>query len=313
MRASHSYQIAIFTLLLAMTGCASMPGQVTSKAEDNAEYRNLYNGEMQVAHEASQNESTAEEAIANGDQALARGNTDRAMYEYVHALELNGGDASTLNKIGTIHTALGNYQLAARAYTSSLRLEPDNAAAQEGIGLLLMRDRRHEEARKYLTAALEADPLRWESHNGLGMLADLEGDHAAAATHFQLALDTFSSAFARTDKARVLNNLGYSTYMSGDLAGALPYFYKALDSYPEFDRAWQNIGLVYTRQGAYDRALDAYLHVMGKPEAFNNLGYLCMINKRYDRAEYYFRVAIKASPSYYAKAHDNLERLQSLR
>jgi uncharacterized protein HemY len=37
-----------------------------------------------------------------------------------------------------------------------------------------------------------------------------------------------------------------------------------------------------------------------------------MINKQYDEAEHYFRTAISLSPSYYAKAHENLERLQLL-
>lgn len=307
------YRTAILILALAMTGCASIPGRDKGNAENNAEYQELYNGEMEVAHEARQQEATAEELIANGDRALAIGNTDQAMYEYVHALELSGGDAGTLNKIGAIHVALGNFQLAARAYTFSLRLDADNAVAHEGIGLLLMRDRHYEEAENYLTAALVAEPQRWQSHNGLGMLADLEGDHATAANYFQQALDTLPGTSGRTDKARVLNNLGYSIYMSGDRESALPYFYKALDSNPEFDRAWQNIGLVYTMTGHYNRALDAYMHVMEKPAANNNVGYLCMLNNNYDQAEYFFRQAIKLSPSYYVKAHDNLDRLNILR
>ena len=309
MSSRRIYRVLIIVLALAATGCASTPGEKKS----DAEYKDLYNGDLQVAHAARQKQPTAEEAIASGDQALALGDTDRAMYEYVYALELGGGDAHTLNKIGAIHSGLGNYQLAARAFTLSLRLDPENAAAHEGIGLLLLRDRRYAEAGKYLNAALEADPQRWQSHNGLGMLSDLDGEHARAATHFRQALDNLSTASSRTDRARVLNNLGYSTYMSGDPAGALPYFYQALDNHPEFDLAWQNIGLVHTMQGNYDRALNAYMHVMSKPEAYNNLGFMCMVNKKYDKAERYFRTAISLSPSYYAKAHENLERLELLR
>jgi len=307
----HTHWIAI--LALAMTGCASLPGMNKGNPEsaDNAEYNELYNGEMQVAHEAGQKEITVEEVIASGDRALATGDADRAMYEYVHALQLSGGDAGTLNKIGSIHTSLGNYQLAARAYVLSLRLDAGNPTALEGVGLLLLRDRRHDDAKKHLLAALESEPNRWKSHNGLGMLADLEGDHAAAATHFQQALD--SSPNAIQDKARLLNNLGYSVYMSGDLDGALKYFYNAIDYNPNFERAWQNIGLVYTRQAKYNRALGASLHVMDKPEAYNNIGFLCMIDEQYDCAEYHFKKAIKLSPTYYVKAHENLDRLQILR
>jgi uncharacterized protein HemY len=53
---------------------------------------------------------------------------------------------------------------------------------------------------------------------------------------------------------------------------------------------------------------------MEKPDAYNNLGYLCMINQQYDNAEYFLQKAIKlSSPSYHVKAHENLDRLEILR
>ena len=307
----QTYRIAVLVLALGMAGCATL-GDRGADAAKKQEYSELYDGDRQVVHEAAGNDVTAEQAVASGDQALALGDLDRAMFEYVRALEISGGDAATLNKIGALHSHLGNTQLAARAYALSLRFEPENAVALEGIGLLLLRERRYEDARKQLEAALEQEPQRWQSHNGLGMLADLDGEHVIAATHFRKALDNLSNASARTDRARVLNNLGYSIYMSGDPAGALPYFYRALDNHLKFDLAWQNIGLVHAVQGNYDKALNAYMQVMSKPEAYNNLGFICMINKQYNNAEHYFRTAIRLSPSYYVKAHENLERLELL-
>lgn len=307
------YRIAPLILALAMTGCASMSSQGTGEQKSNQGYEGLYNGEMQVAHDAKRTETTAEEAIASGDHALAIGDIDRAMYNYVHALEMSGGDSATLNKIGAIHVSLGNLPLAARAYALSLRIDAKNPTALEGIGLMLLRDRRYEEAKQHLAAALVVEPQRWQSHNGLGMLADLDGEHDTAATHYRQALDNSTGILGTTQKARLQNNLGYSLYMSGDHNAALQYFYRALDSYPDFERPWHNIGLVYTRQGNFDRALDAYLNVMKKPAAYNNIGFLCMINEDYGCAEYYFKVAIKISPSYYVKAHENLDRLKIAR
>lgn len=302
------FRIAILLLALTMTGCAT----TLAKEENSTEYDELYDGEMQLAHEAADHEVTLEEAIANGDRALADGNTDQAMYEYVHALQLSGGDAQTLNKIGAIHMGLGNLRLAARAYSFSLRLEPGNTSALEGVGLLLLQERRYDEARQHLTAALAADSERWQCHNGLGVLADLDGNHETAITHFRQALDVSSGAPGLADKARVLNNLGYSLYLKNDRESALKYFHKALYNDPGFDRAWENLGLVYTRQGDYYRAVDAYSHVMDKPQAYNNIGFLCMINEEYKCAEHYFNIAIKLSPSYYVKAHENMDRLKML-
>ncbi|MDX1698712.1 MAG: tetratricopeptide repeat protein, partial [Thiohalobacterales bacterium] len=259
--------VTVTLLVLALSGCATMSGKDGADSGKASEYSELYDGDMQVLHEAGQSAITAEEAVANGDRALSLGNTDQALFEYVHALQISGGDAGILNKIGAIHARLGNRRLAAQAFVFSLRLDPDNAAALEGVGLLLLQDRRYEEASKHLNAALGKDAQRWRSYNGLGMIADLEGDHAAAAAYYRQALDIQTGLLSRVDEARLLNNLGYSLYMSGDWENALFYFRTALNRNPKLERAWQNIGLVYTRQAQYDRALDAFLQVMEKPEA----------------------------------------------
>jgi len=305
----HKHLLVVLGLTMLMAGCAMNP----SRDSGGSQYSDLYNGEMKVAHEAGQDKVTREEAIANGDRALADGDADRAMFEYVHALEISGGDASILNKIAAIHTSLGNLRLAARAYTLSLKLEPENPAALEGVGLLFLRDRRYDDARRHLSAALEKEPLRWQSLNGLGMLADLEGNYAQAAAYYRQALEIPPDAWQQPETAVLLNNLGYSLYLSGDWDGAQHNFHKALNYSPEFVRAWQNLGLVYTRKGDYDGALDAYRHVMDKPEAYNNIGFICMLNQEYDQAEYFFRKAIKLSPTYYVKAHENLDKLNRLR
>jgi len=101
--------------------------------------------------------------------------------------------------------------------------------------------------------------------------------------------------------------------LAGDWQQALQYFHQALNYDPDFERTWQNLGLVYTRKGEYDRALDAFRRVMDKPEAYNNIGFVCMINQDYDAAAHFFQKAIKLSPTYYVKAHENLDRVNRLR
>lgn len=309
-------RLFVTSLLLALIlpGCAMLSGRGGDTASGKSSaFGKLYTGDTRLARAAGDEHKTAAQAIADGDRALALGDFDQALYEYVQALETNGGDAATLNKIAAIQNHLGHAPLAARAYALSLHFKPGNPEALEGIGLLLLRERQYDSARTELEAALKADPKRWRSLNGLGMLDDLAGDHAAAAGRFRKALAIPGADTAGHESAQLWNNLGYSLYMSGDLQGALQNFYTAIDKDPAFKRAWENIGLVYTRMGDYDRALDAYQRVMDKPEAYNNVGYVCMINDRYDLAEHYFRQAIDLSPTYYVKAHDNLERLNTLR
>ena len=50
-----------------------------------------------------------------------------------------------------------------------------------------------------------------------------------------------------------------------------------------------------------------------RPEiAFNNIGYIAMLNKQYLVAENYFKKAISISPSFYVHAARNLEKVQNL-
>jgi hypothetical protein len=50
---------------------------------------------------------------------------------------------------------------------------------------------------------------------------------------------------------------------------------------------------------------------MDAPQAYNSLGYVCMLTGRRGEAENFFAKAIELSPSYYAAAHDNLQRLRA--
>ena len=91
------------------------------------------------------------------------------------------------------------------------------------------------------------------------------------------------------------------------------HFFQAVNSDISFDRAWYNIGLIYTRQGKYEDAFDALRNVLDTPQAYNDIGYLSMLDGDYDMAEHYYQKAIKTSPSYYLKAHENIDRLERQR
>ena len=65
--------------------------------------------------------------------------------------------------------------------------------------------------------------------------------------------------------------------------------------------------------GKYEDAFDAFRNVLDTPQAYNDIGYLCMLDGYYDVAEHYYQKAIKTSPSYYLKAHENIDRLERQR
>ena len=304
----HSHKYLIILIVLLLSGCSSNP---TKEDQAKDSYDNLYRGssENKTANDAAIAADTPEEAIARGDEAYRKGQYDIALYEYVDALKLNGGDTETLNKVGDIHYTLEDFDSAAAAYNASIQLEKNNQHAQLGLGLIQLRTRKYEQAKIYLSDALEGKPNLelWLAHNGLGTIADIEGNYTAAIEHYRSALRL------NPHSAQILNNLGYSEYLSGNWDKAMMHFLQAVNSDRKFDRAWYNIGLVYTRQGKYEDAFDAFRNVLDTPQAYNDIGYLSMLDGYYDIAEHYYQKAIKTSPSYYLKAHENIDRLERQR
>ena len=102
--------------------------------------------------------------------------------------------------------------------------------------------------------------------------------------------------------------MGYSRYMLGEWDEAEKYYRMAVLKDKYFERAWRNLGLLYTRKGNYEEAVTIFARVEGLPEAFNDVGYICMLNGEYEISEAFFKRAIKLSPRYFATANDNLRK-----
>jgi Flp pilus assembly protein TadD len=147
---------------------------------------------------------------------------------------------------------------------------------------------------------------RWRSHNGLGVIHDLNGEYGEARKAYLVAIKI------NVRSPMLLNNLGYSTYMSGDWDGAVKYYHTALNHNENYERAWMNLGLVLTRQERYADALNALQRVLDEPEALNNMGYISLMDGKYEVAHRLLEAAVETSPSYFVAANENLERLAEL-
>ena len=250
---------------------------------------------------------TPAEIITRGDAALTAGDADRALFEYLRALNKGGDDAAALHKIGLIHAARGNDELAENAYRRALASDPAHAGALTGLGILLTRQRRYAEAETQLLAALRRDPKTPAAHNALGVLADIQGQHRLAQAHY---LDGLAHA---PDSAILHNNLGYSHYLAGNNKAAIAEFREALAQKPNYAMAWRNLGLVYTRQGRYEEALAAFNKVQDLPQAYNDVGYIAMVAGKLDDAQSFFDEALRLSPEYYPTAGENARRVRTLK
>ncbi len=294
-------------VLLLLSGCAAIPQNNDHSGADPPRYSGLYDGKSALTYGTAFPAGSAAEAVARGDAALQRGDLDRALFEYVQALEKNANDGETFYKIGSIHAARGNMALANIAYGYCLKHAPQHAGALEGLGLNLLELRQYKEARRQLEHALAADPKRWRAANGLGVIADLRGDYIGAQVNYRAALAI------EPESAMVHNNLGYSIYLAGDLQAAAREFYAATRMDSRYERAWRNLALVYARLGWYENAISVFAHVEDTPSAYNDTGYICMLDGDYRNADRLFREAIRRSPAYYETAQRNLARNEALR
>jgi Flp pilus assembly protein TadD len=296
----------VLGLLLVLPSCAIWEKKEGKPAE--SDLSELYlDGKAKLLGEMLVDVASAADAETLGDRAFQQENFDRAILYYVRAYSLDPANIGVLEKLGYLYERRGDRKLADLAYKNILQKNPHHAIANEQLGLISLHARRYEEAKRYFREALAADPKRPASWNGLGVLADLAGDHHEAAAHYQKALAL------NPQSVSILNNLAYSSYLAGDPTGARHYLKESLALDPNYRRGLENFALIEAREGRYETAYYYFLRLMPSPAAYNNVGYICMMNRDYACAEKYLRKAIEESDSYYAKAEENLDTLRALR
>jgi Flp pilus assembly protein TadD len=276
-------------VLSSLAGCAGAPEQPSTDAPEVV------------------SATSAADARARAAEARAKGDADAALRLYVEAAEHDPADTEALYAIGSMYDERGDASRAARAYARVVQIDPQHARALEGLGLRYFADRQFEQAGPLLSRAVGSDVTLWRSHNALGLIADTLGNHNDAVVHFAAALT------ANPGSATVLNNRGYSRYLAGSLDAAERDFRAALAAEPNYDKAWQNLGLLYARRGDYITALSTLERVVSPFVAANDVGYIAMLSGDYAIADQLFAEAIRLSPRYYQTANENAAELRRRR
>ncbi|MGR9013188.1 MAG: tetratricopeptide repeat protein [Gammaproteobacteria bacterium] len=292
--------LALVNIGILLVGCGSESISIKPRITG------LYDDKSALVHEIREITTDASSAMSRADRFLQQGNKDEALYYYVRALEFDDQNTEALEKIGDIHAEKGNYIPAEVAYQMALKLNPKNVTALEGLGLIQLNTGKQAEAKQSLAAAVAIDPNLWRACNGLGLIADKDGDYLQALQYYESALKT------KPNMPMLMNNLGYSKYLSGDLQGAMQLFDAVSRLDAKYDSAWLNQGLVHARLGNDAAAIQAFMHVLDEADAYNNLGYIYMMNNKTPAAYEYFQKAISLSPTYHKLANENLDRLHAM-
>ncbi len=330
-----SWWLVLVSVLVVLSGCAANQ-ETPEKVDENA----LYEGRSTVTFSNLPVAKTADEGVELGDQQLRAGEFDKALFMYIQAIQLDDNNTEALYKIGQIHLDRGNTGKAIMAFEGVLSREPEHVYGNEALGVLYLKVNRFKDAHAFFTKSVEADRSRLQAlktedahpkpltedeiaavtkqidadrespahaYNGLGVVADLKGDHDRAQSLYTLSLEINPKA------AITLNNRGYSYYLSNQWEKAERSYKAALRLDPKSPQAWRNLGLLYARQENYVSALTAFEQVMEPANAHNDVGYICLLEGKYEKAEFYFDRAMTLSPTYYEKAFENMKLTQRLR
>ena len=290
---------AVLIMPLLLSGCNTQP----VKSENTTDFSSLGDANAKLAYNTEFPVASAQEAVIKGDAAYARGDMERALFEYIRALDQEGADADVLYKIGRLHAARVVTGRAELAFSWALRTQSDHVGSLLEIGVLQVRQRQYDAAREHLNRALAIRPALPRASNALGVIADVQGKYTEAQVHYEKALAIGGQV------PQYINNLGYSRFLSGDQSGATDAFETALKLDPTYERAWRNLALVYAKQERYDKAIEAFAKTEELHQAYNDVGFIAMVAGRNDDANLFFDEAMRLSPTYYELAQRNAQRL----
>jgi len=318
----------LLLMLAFINGCASRP---TSPAlgEEYADLMDSAPSEVLMGMVPK----SYKKAIKRGDDALVAGELDKALFMYLQSLGQEGDAVYPLFQVGLIHQQRDNRDLSILAYTKVLELDDLHYLAHENLGILYLKNRRYELSAQELSRAIEVydelrdlaakaaansvknngrqEPVRdtsiapVRSFNGLGVIYDLQENFEQAQVYYRkiISLQRYSES--------AYNNLGYSYYLSGDWSNAEKSYREAIKINDKFVQAWNNLGLVLARQAKFKQSVLAFSHGMDKARAYNDVGYLAMVDGRHEQAEMLLSEAIRLFPRFYETAQKNYDDNQA--
>jgi tetratricopeptide (TPR) repeat protein len=307
MRAARSILpiLLVFVVLVTLTGCATRETTVSTSGE----YRKMLELQKQrndaIDREMAPKrlpEMSADDHDGLGDRYMRQGDATHAFLEYRKALVMKPGLVLTRYKVGRLFLEKGLADEAMKEFDIVEKTDPHNGLSHLGKGMVCFRKGDLKPARSQFEGALSLDERLWEAHAFLGLILDRDKETTERAReHYKkgIALNPGS--------VELYNNLGISYYLQGDYTQAVAAYRKALCIDPSSRRVYNNLGLALTGTGEYKDAFEAFKRGKDTAGAYNNIGYLYFMERKYGEAIEALEKAIELKPSFYAKAHENMD------
>lgn len=243
---------------------------------------------------------TFEDSITAGDQAWGAGQLDKAIYQYVLALQRSPQHAPTLAKIGAIEEGRGNLPKARRAFEMAHAAQPDEPRMAERLGRIYLQQGEIDKASEVFVHVLALHPSRARALDGMGEVFRRQGKLREALLCFDQALKAED-----VDAAEVRTHRGYARLLANDVPGAREDLREAL-AQRMLPETWVRLADLQARQYDLGGALKSLVNVMGLAEAYNQVGLTLLQIKDYQLAAECFSKAINANPAWFEEANRNL-------
>ncbi len=172
------------------------------------------------------------------------------------------------------------------------------ASTRLGIGVGYLGEGKPSLALKELLKAEKLDGSDPRIKNALGLTYMALGDLKKAEEYFREAIEL------RDDYSEAYNNLGLLLSREGRSEDAIKAYEKAVENllYQTPERAYNNMGIEYEKLGRLEEAKNAYLRAISLspqfPAPYYNLGRLYSRQGRLDRAVEYLEKAVSLNPGF---------------
>ncbi|PLX86945.1 MAG: hypothetical protein C0619_15930 [Desulfuromonas sp.] len=294
-----SYLLLYAAFLVCAGGCAQKTRAVafTPQVEEHA---------AEASDENRLDNLPVETLVARGEQYRAQRKLSLAKLHYLQALKLEPESVPIYISLGTVLLEMGQVSQASTAFADALALDPDSFAALAGTAKVKRFEGQYREAEKLFQQALLIEPDNVAALTELAICYDVDGRYQQAETLYRQVIKQ------NPELASGFNNLGFNLLLQGDYTQAIEAFQGALARTPENVRARNNLAAAHILAGDEVKGLSMFKDTMGQAKAYNNVGFIYLVQKHWDKAEKAFSKALELSPDYYVKAGKNLDYLKTL-
>lgn len=196
------------------------------------------------------------------------------------------------------HRQIGYWVTSLSLFEHAIKLDPNNYVAYNNAGIAYgeigLADKAFE---NYQKAAL-IKPTFSESRFNLALSYANRGDEREAINNFCAVLN-----YSSTNKilAKTHNDVGALMFRKDNYEEAQQHFMEAIRLQPDLIDAYDNLGVLFYKQGKLDEAAAQFhnvLNIKANPLAYYRLGKIQQDRSNYPEATHYYQEALKLAPDF---------------